>query len=1132
MSLSGQTAEQRERLMELSEQFARRFAEEKAEALRLADSLGWPVRQEFEDGRVIELMRIREDGMPMYYNTHNKGGGELINSDKVYPGGSAGLNLTGAGQTLGIWDGGAVRLTHQEFQTNGTSRVTQKDGATSLSNHATHVAGTMVAGGVTSSARGMSHEAFLDAHDWNDDDADMALAAANGLQVSQHSYGYITGWRDFGGTWYWYGTTSISETEDYKWGFYSTQARDWDEIAFEAPNYLIVKSAGNDRGKGPAPGTEHYYISGQFWVSSTKTRDKDGGDDGYQSISHAVNSKNIMSVGAVEINGEMSAFSGWGPTDDGRIKPDIVAKGVWVLSPIAVVNSSPSDVHYAYSSGTSMSGPMVSGSVGLLLEHQENLHPGEKLLASTIKALILHSADSEIGGEPGPDYSFGWGLMDTEAAVGIMTKNADMGGNFHIREMTLNDQETIELTVYASGEEDLVATIVWTDPPGTPPPQSLNPTDLMLVNDLDMRLTSNVTKTEYKPYILDPENPSAAATTGDNFRDNVEQIHISEPENGEAFTLTITHKDDLDDDSQDFSLIITGIAPVTYAGNSANWHDPENWQYGSPEETEHIMIPGGLTHFPIIPDEVTINNLSIEAGASLSLASTASVTIKGKLVIQDGAGGKEAEGELIIEAGGSLTVSGTITTTAGNSTMVLKSDEASFASLIHNTPGVPAEVHYHLKGAPGDWQQISPPVEAQEIDGDFAADGIFFAWHEASQAWVSSQDESFFPAWSDANQGETALVPMQGYMAAWNGQEGMKSFHGGLNTGTYDFPLANLAHPEDEFAGFNLMGNPYPSYIDWKKNEGWANREELLEQSGENGYSIWLWDAESRNYGAYNSASVLERGTLSASRYLAPAQGFWVRALEGTAGGTISINDMARTHVRPSDAEGKEYPGPGWHSLRLSVSNKNDPSRDEVLLEFGHHMAGHTDKVMGMDKHASQLFLGHGDHRHSIRLFPPLNGPQTIPMGFKPAQSAAFHLNATGAEGFPGDVLLFDLLTGEQQNLKSEPNYQFEASTGDPVNRFELWIGGGDMLITGTDDALDASHLQPLIYTHGKNLIMERLLSEYVHKLHIYDTGGRLLLQEAFTGNRMTIGLPFPAGVYLLSLKNEEQLLRQPIIVR
>ena len=258
-----------------------------------------------------------------------------------------------------------------------------------------------------------------------------------------------------------------------------------------------------------------------------------------------------MTVGAVTAAGAMSTFSSWGPTDDGRIKPDIVAKGVGVYSALGSADNA-----YASWQGTSMSGPMVSGSVGLLLEHWENLHgAGSPMLSSTMKGLIIHTA-SQLDA-PGPDYRNGWGMMNTWAAAELMAGDALAGGEFNIRELTLNQDQTIQITVTAASSDSLVATMAWNDPAGTPPVPSLNPTDLMLVNDLDLRIAD--ASTTWQPWILNPASPSNAATTGDNFRDNVEQVFIAEPTPGETYTITITHKNTLAGGSQEFSLIISGI---------------------------------------------------------------------------------------------------------------------------------------------------------------------------------------------------------------------------------------------------------------------------------------------------------------------------------------------------------------------------------------------------------------------------------------------------------------------------------------------------------------------------------------------------------------------------------------------
>ncbi len=555
-----QTAEETENLLRLAEELRRSHEFNYSKAIRIADSLGLSARIETEEGQIYQLAGIGEDGLLIYYGPDNAEGAALVNADKVHPGGSANLDLTGAGQTLGIWEGGVPKTSHNEFMDQEASRVTIRDGATNVTDHASHVGGTMIAAGIVEEAKGISFEAHLDAYDHSDAQSEMATAAAEGLKVSNHSYGPVTGWRhgNFSGAsgWHWFGNTSISATEDYRFGFYTSISREWDEIAYHAPHYLIVKSAGNDRGRGPnETGREHFVRdANNNWMTSTAIRDYDGGADGYDCLPPRSTSKNNMVVGGVRANKDMYTFgysgSSWGPTDDGRIKPDIVAKSVYVYSPISEEND-----EYAYLTGTSMSAPMVAGAVGLISQHQENLNPGELLLSSTVKGLLLHSADDMISGAPGPDYRYGWGLMDVEQAIGIMSKN-DPTNNVHIQELTLQNGDEITIPVRARGHEALRATIVWTDPPGTVPPTSLNPTDLILVNDLDMRLHNP--NTTHKPYILDPQNPSLAATTGDNFRDNIEMVHVEDPDYDEIFEISISHKGILANGSQDFSLVVTG----------------------------------------------------------------------------------------------------------------------------------------------------------------------------------------------------------------------------------------------------------------------------------------------------------------------------------------------------------------------------------------------------------------------------------------------------------------------------------------------------------------------------------------------------------------------------------------------
>ncbi len=551
--------------------------------------------------RDIELMGVDRNGLPRFYRVQNLNAARTISTDDVWAGGSAGFSLDGANTTgeLIVWDAGAVLTSHQEFG----GRVTIGDGTVTTHYHATHVAGTLVASGVDPLAIGMSHAANLVSYDWTNDESEMAAAAAAGMLVSNHSYGYTAGWSQSGTDpydWYWYGDVNLSENEDNGFGFYYDNARDMDQITYNAPYYLICKSAGNDRNdSGPSVGEGHWYWNPSLgdWEWSTVTRAADGGATGYDTVPYGGTAKNILCVGAVydiaagytyPSDVAMSSFSGWGPTDDGRIKPDIVANGISLRSSMDDADNS-----YAGLSGTSMASPNAAGSAHLVAQYYRSSHDNQKALSSTLRALLIHTAD-EAGTNPGPDYSFGWGLMNTRAA--IETVQDDSTDTERIVEDTLANGDTDTLRFYCDGTGPFGVTIAWTDPAGTVPGWSLDPTTPNLVNDLDLKVYRESDSTLFSPWILDPANPANAATNGDNTRDNVEQVRIDSPTPG-WYSVQISHKGNIgsgqaysviqsgsteappafsipytDDFSADAGWVATHPSDFSIASTTLNWH--------------------------------------------------------------------------------------------------------------------------------------------------------------------------------------------------------------------------------------------------------------------------------------------------------------------------------------------------------------------------------------------------------------------------------------------------------------------------------------------------------------------------------------------------------------------------------
>jgi hypothetical protein len=322
--------------------------------------------------------------------------------------------------TAHVWDGGIARASHQEYDgAGGNNRFSAGDSG-SLNYHSAHVTGTIMASGVVANSKGMAPHSSVIGYDWNSDLSEATRAASNGMLVSNHSYGYAT-------------RNALGQVQvpQYYFGGYIEDSRDWDEIMFNAPNYLMVVAAGND---------------GDDDTANTNPT----GGYGFDKLTGHSTAKNNLVVAAandanIDNNGNLlgvtiANFSSEGPTDDFRIKPDIAGNGVSVYSTYDNSNTA-----YNSISGTSMASPNIAGSLVLLQQHYNNLN-NSFMKAATLKGLALHTADD--AGFSGPDAIFGWGLMNYKAAAEAITSKENES---KVDELTLTSGQTYSITVDSDG---------------------------------------------------------------------------------------------------------------------------------------------------------------------------------------------------------------------------------------------------------------------------------------------------------------------------------------------------------------------------------------------------------------------------------------------------------------------------------------------------------------------------------------------------------------------------------------------------------------------------------------------------------------------------------------------------------
>ena len=272
---------------------------------------------------------------------------------------------------------------------------------------------------------------------------------------------------------------------------YSAEAEEVDNILFLRPKFLVCNSAGND-------GDEKGRVNGAAGM-------KNGIIVGASYNLQQVKGTTFDEDGALADPANMVAWSNPGPGEDGRIKPDIVAPGVAILSTasrdpdfqtaakkiagftipgtrrINKGGKAPNDLYW-YASGTSMATPLVSGCLAILRQALLERHTDVEPNASLVKALLIHGAiDLSLRGgtyqkkpiPPAPNPIQGHGLVNMERSLEPVLDEANaLHGMWEDQVVNITDSVefirwTPDHTAAPPGQlYDVVLTLVYTDRAG------------------------------------------------------------------------------------------------------------------------------------------------------------------------------------------------------------------------------------------------------------------------------------------------------------------------------------------------------------------------------------------------------------------------------------------------------------------------------------------------------------------------------------------------------------------------------------------------------------------------------------------------------------------------------------------
>jgi len=262
----------------------------------------------------------------------------------------------------------------------------------------------------------------------------------------------------------------------------------------------------------------------------------------------------------------MTRYSSWGPTNDGRIKPTVVADGgdcfYYDASKNEQIKSTIPGNNYGTKCGTSMAAPAVSGTV-ILLNQQFNQTYERLPKPATVKGSLIHTAEDL--GRDGPDYKFGWGLVNaTEAINYVNSSKKELIKRDNLT--SLGDSKSYEVTVPESG--NVKFTLVWSDYPADP-----GPAGKALVNNLDLIVKNSTGHRKY-PYTLSWENRKDKASQDSKDNTNVvEQVEIDNSQS-KQYNITISASNSINGSYQDYSLLLsekTTVKPYLEIKNPKNF---------------------------------------------------------------------------------------------------------------------------------------------------------------------------------------------------------------------------------------------------------------------------------------------------------------------------------------------------------------------------------------------------------------------------------------------------------------------------------------------------------------------------------------------------------------------------------
>ena len=506
-------------------------------------------------------------------------------------------------------------------------------------------------------------------------------------------------------------------------------------------------------------------------------------------------------------------------------------------------------------------------------------------------------------------------------------------------------------------------------------------------------------------------------------------------------------------------------APVTSTtwtgGTDTDWATASNWDNGVPTSSLDATIPD-VTNAPII---------STSTGATVK-----DLTIN------------ESDG-LNINSGGSLIVSGT---SSGNIT-------------------------YNRNIPTTNWYLVSSPVVGQDIDAFVSAEGL--ASGTGSNVGLSDYNNAT-PGWTYYQNGASGT----GSFGSGIGKSiklastGDVSFTGTINT--LDVTVAMTSNSN----GFNLVGNPYPSYVAGNENADGTNNILTINSANLTENTLWFWNQSTGSYNQINQASTAFQ--------IAPAQGFFVSA---TGSVNLSITEAMQSH-QGTDSFQRLTTRP---EIVLTLSNGTAIRNADIYYIEGTTTGwdnGYDSSIFGGVANEFTIYthaVANGNGRNlGIQSLPPNNYENmVVPVGINAEAGTSISIDAA-TNNFPSGINIY--LEDKQDNsftlLEADANFSFTPENNlSGIGRFYLHTTSG---VLSADDFDINKNIS--IYTSSNDNLRIVGVQNGTATVRLYNILGKEMLKSSFEGsgvNDIKVNA-IPVGIYIVKLTTENGTLNRKIIIQ